>query len=237
MTPDLTESLFAMTNFLGAALTFGLYALATWLYARLKSPVFLNPLLIAIAMLAAVLHAADVPYETYFASAEPIHWLLSPVVVLLSVPLWRQFDSIRGLGTWLAPVLLLGATVGITTAAGLAWAMGLSHETVATLAPKSVTTPVAIHLSDRLGGVPSITALVVILTGLAGATIGLPLLRLCGIRDPRATGLAIGVASHAIGTARAFQVDAKVGAYASLGMILNAIATALLIGGAILLFY
>ncbi len=231
--PTLSEwmqNAFGETHFLGAALTFGLYALATRTYDAIGRPVFLNPLLLAILFLAVGLNVADVPYATFYASAEPIHWLLSPVIVLLAVPLWRQLQSIRVIGILLLPVLLLGALTGIISSVGLAWAMGLSEEVMATLAPRSVTAAVAIQISEGLGGIPSVTAAVVIMTGLAGATFGLPLLRLVGLRDPRAIGLGIGVASHAIGTARAFQVDAVVGAYASLGMILNAICTTIVIG-------
>jgi hypothetical protein len=129
-------------------------------------------------------------------------------------------------------VLFIGAIVGIATSAGMAMFFGATDQLVSTLAPKSVTTPVAIKLSEGLGGVPAITALIVILTGLVGATIGWPLLKALGIRDVRAKGFAIGIAAHVIGTARVFQIDQQGGAFSSLGMILNALMTAALIGAA-----
>lgn len=223
------------TPFAGVALTLAIYAFATRLHKRIGEPVWLNPLLIAIVLLASLLAVTRTPYEAYFTSAEMLHILLGPVVVLLSVPLWRRLSEIRRLGPLLVPVLLIGGTTGILSSAGIAWALGFDAETIATLAPKSVTTPVAIGFSDALGGIASLTAVVVILTGLTGATLGLPLLRLFGICDPRAVGLAVGVGAHAIGTARVFQIDAVAGTYASVGMILNIFATAGLLGCAILL--
>lgn len=119
---------------------------------------------------------------------------------------------------------------GIVTSAGVAVPLDAPRELIVTLAPKSVTSSVAIELSESLGGVPAITAMVVVLTGLTGATLGWWLLECLGFADPRAKGFAIGVASHVIGTARVFQIDPKAGAYSSRGMVLNAIMTAVLIG-------
>lgn len=223
------ESLNGSTPFFGIALTFGVYYLSTKAHAALGAPVFLHPLLLSIAFIAGVLEATGIAYQDYYRSAEALHLLLGPVVVLLAVPLWRQLPTIRDLGPGLLVVLLIGAIVGIATSAGVAMFLEASPELVSTLAPKSVTTPVAIKLSESLGGVPAITALIVILTGLVGATIGWPLLKAMGIHDVRAKGFAIGIAAHVIGTARVFQIDQQGGAFASLGMILNALMTAGLI--------
>jgi predicted murein hydrolase (TIGR00659 family) len=233
--PEAFQFLSGSTPFLGIAITFGIYFAATKLHKMMDEPVFLHPLLVSIAGIATTLHATSIPYERYFQSSEPLHLLLGPVVVLLAVPLWRQFGAIRALGTGLIVVLLAGAITGIATSAGVALMASAPRELVATLAPKSVTTPIAIELSENLGGVPAITALVVILTGLVGATFGWPLLEALGVSDPRAKGFAIGVGAHAIGTARVFQIDQKAGAFASLGMILNALLTAALIGAVRLL--
>lgn len=221
---------FDETVFVGTALTLGVYMISERIHRGIGSPFFLNPLIIAILVLSSFLYLADVPYPLYFKSAEAMHLLLSPVVVLLSVPLWRQFPALRELGGWMLPVLLVAAGTGIATSAGLAYGVGLSPEMIGTLAPRSVTTPVAIQISESLGGIVSITAVVVILTGIAGATFGLPLLRLLGFRDARVIGFSVGVSSHAIGTGRMFQIDSTLGAFASLGMIINAIATAILVG-------
>ena len=226
------ETLDGSTPFFGIALTFGVYYVSTKAHAALGAPIFLHPLLISIAFIAGVLEATGIGYQQYYQSAEPLHLLLGPVVVLLAVPLWRQLPTIRDLGPGLLVVLFIGAIVGIATSAGLAMVLEAPDQLVSTLAPKSVTTPVAIELSESLGGVPAITALIVILTGLVGATIGWPLLKGLGIRDVRAKGFAIGIAAHVIGTARVFQIDQQGGAFSSLGMILNALMTAVLIGAA-----
>lgn len=227
---DAFRMLSGTTPFFGIALTFGIYIVANKLYRAAGAPVFLHPLLIAIAGIAVALHVSGIPYASYFRSAEPLHALLGPVVVLLAVPLWRQLAAIRELGARLVIILFVGALTGIATSAGIALLLSAPAELVASIAPKSVTTPVAIKLSEGLGGVPAITAVVVILTGLVGATFGWPLLHMARIRDRRAKGFAIGVASHVIGTARVFQIDQKAGAFSSLGMILNALMTASLIG-------
>jgi predicted murein hydrolase (TIGR00659 family) len=220
----------AQAPFLGITITLGAYVASTKLYRAMGSPIFVHPLLIAIAAIAVCLKLMSLPYEVYFESAEPLHLLLGPVVVLLAVPLWRQLNAIWDLGPKLVLVLVIGAVTGIVTSAGIALLFAAPAELVSTLAPKSVTTAVAINLSESLGGIPAITAVVVILTGLVGATFGWPVLHAVGIRDPRAKGFAIGVASHVIGTARVFQIDQKAGAFSSLGMILNALMTAALIG-------
>jgi len=218
------------TPFFGIAVTVGAYVAAVRFHRALGSPILLHPLLIAIVGIALSLKLMGVPYERYFLSAEPLHLLLAPVVVLLAVPLWRQLGAIRDLGPGLVLVLLVGAVTGIATSAGVALLLAAPDQLVSTLAPKSVTTPVAISLSESLGGIPAITALVVVLTGLAGATFGWPLLKSCGLHDPRAKGFAMGVASHVIGTARVLQINPVAGAFSSLGMILNAVMTAGLIG-------
>jgi predicted murein hydrolase (TIGR00659 family) len=223
------DVLLGSTPFLGIVVTFAVYYGADRLHEAIGAPVFLHPLLIAIAALIALLQFSGVSYERYYLSAEPLHLLLGPVVVLLAVPLWRELSTIRTIGPGLLFVLLAGSVAGIATSIAAAIAFSAPAKLVASMAPRSVTTPVAINLSESLGGVPSITAVLVILTGLFGATIGWPLLRVLGIRDPRAKGFAVGVAAHVIGTARMFQINPTAGAFSSLGMILNALMTAILI--------
>jgi putative effector of murein hydrolase len=128
----------------------------------------------------------------------------------------------------MAMALLAGSVTAIVSAVVVAWALGASRETLASLAPKSVTTPIAMAVSERLGGLPSLTAALVILTGIVGAMTATPLLDVLGIRDWRARGFGIGVAAHGIGTARAFQVDQLAGTFAGIAMGLNGLVTALL---------
>lgn len=192
------------------------------------NPLF-NPVLIAVAILVALLTAAGVSYQTYFAGAQFVHFLLGPATVALAVPLYRQLARLRQ--AWFAVLtgLLVGSAVAAGSAIAIARALGVSPGIVASLAPKSVTAPVAMAVSQKLGGAPSLTAVVVMLTGVLGAMLGPPLLDLLRVRDPAARGLAMGVASHGIGTARALQESETAGAFSGLAMGLNALATSILL--------
>ena len=192
-----------------------------------KSPL-VNPVLIAVALLAALLYATGTAYPTYFEGAQFVHFLLGPATVCLALPLWENLPRVRRAALPLIAALLAGSTTAIATALGIAYAFGITGETLASLAPKSATAPVAIGISQAIGGSPTLTAVLVILTGITGAVVATPLLNLIGVKDWRARGFAVGVAAHGIGTARAFQVNPTAGAFAGLGMGLNAVLTALL---------
>ncbi len=186
-----------------------------------------NPVLIAVALLAGVLLASGIDYATYFSGAQFVHFLLGPATVALAIPLHRQWAEVRG-----NPVAVLASVraVGAFAAASgvlLAWGMGAAPAVTASLAPRAVTTPVAMGIAAQIGGLPGLTAVVVICSGIVGAALGPLVLNLVGVRDWRARGLAIGTAAHGIGTARAMAVDATAGAFSGLAMGLNAIATAL----------
>ncbi len=188
-----------------------------------------NPVLIAVALLAGGLLAGGVDYRAYFAGAQFVHFLLGPATVALAVPLYRQFAQVRASAA--AAVVSVVAGGAFAAAAGVAIALALhaAPEVTASLAPRSVTTPVAMGIAERIGGLPSLTAVVVILSGIVGAALGPLVLDLARVRDWRARGLAIGTASHGIGTARALSVNATAGAFSGLAMGLNALATALLL--------
>ncbi len=189
----------------------------------------LNPVLLAVLALVALLSLTGTPYQRYFEGAQFVHFLLGPATVALAIPLWRQLDRLRG--AWLAILvsLLLGSAAAAASAALVALALGGAPEVVASLAPKSVTAPVAMAISEQIGGLPSLTAVLVIATGVLGAMFGPPLLELMGVVDRAAQGLAIGLASHGIGTARALQLNETAGAFAGLAMGLNALATSMLL--------
>jgi putative effector of murein hydrolase len=201
------------------------WSMAVGAYRALGSPALLHPVLTATAAMSLVLAAAGMPYETYFRQAFPLHAALGVVIVLLAVPLYRQFSLIREARTAIAVSLLAGSTVAFVTALALPMMAQAPAHLLATLAPKSTTTAVAVQIAEGLGGVPALTALAVISTGVFGAAFGPPILSAAGVRDHRAIGLALGVASHAIGTARAFQISDTAGAFSTLGMILNALLT------------
>jgi predicted murein hydrolase (TIGR00659 family) len=176
-----------------------------------------------------VLWLTQTDYTTYFEGAQFIHFLLGPATVALALPLWDNRDTIR---TSVAPIvlaLLTGSIVAAGSAIILARAFGLPTEVLLSLAPKSTTAPVALGISEAIGGIPALTAVLVIMTGIIGAVTVTPLMNLLRITDWRARGFAVGVAAHGIGTARAFQVNPVAGAYASIAMALNALLTSLIV--------
>jgi predicted murein hydrolase (TIGR00659 family) len=205
------------------------FQVGMYLYRRAEfSPIF-NPVLIAVVILVAVLWSTDTPYRDYFDGAQFVHFLLGPATVALAIPLYRQFEKVRRSAVAIGVSILCGSITAAGSAVGIAWLLGGSRETLISLAPKSTTAPVAMGISEQLGGLPSLTAVLVIATGILGAVLGPYLLNLLRIRSWAARGLAIGTASHGIGTARAAQVNEVAGAFSGLAMGLNAIATAILL--------
>jgi predicted murein hydrolase (TIGR00659 family) len=190
---------------------------------------FVNPVLIAVVLLAGALLITGTPYEAYFEGAKFVHFMLGPATVCLAIPLYFNLRAVKRTALPILVSLLVGTLVAIGSGAGLAMAFGLDDIIVASLAPKSATAPVAMGISEQVGGSPTLTAVMVILTGITGAIVATPLLNLLGIKDWRARGFAVGLTSHGIGTARAFQVNETAGAFAGIGMGLNALATALLV--------
>ncbi|MEE4239495.1 MAG: LrgB family protein [Anderseniella sp.] len=201
----------------------------SWVYERAGRHPLLNPVLIAVVAVVAMLLATGTSYADYFAGAQFVHFLLGPATVALAIPLYRQFERVRKSGMAIAASILTGSLTAIGSALGVGWLLGASRDTLISLAPKSVTAPVAMGISEQLGGLPSLTAVLVILTGIVGAMLGPLVLNLIGVRDWAARGLAMGTASHGIGTARALQVSEVAGAFSGLAMGLNALATAILL--------
>ncbi|MDB6177322.1 LrgB family protein [Paracoccus sp. Z330] len=199
------------------------------LAARLGRPALANPVLIAVCAMSAILWTTGTPYADYFDGAQFIHFLLGPATVALAVPLHSNLAAIRRLAAPILAALLVGSAVAAISAVLLAQAVGLPENVVISISPKSTTAPVAIAISEALGGLPSLTAVLVILTGIIGAITVTPLMNLLRIRDWRARGFAVGVAAHGIGTARAFQVNETAGAFAGIAMALNALMTSLLV--------
>jgi predicted murein hydrolase (TIGR00659 family) len=205
------------------------YAGAHALFLRANSNPLVNPVAIAVALLVALLEVSGTPYERYFDGAQFVHFLLGPATVALAVPLYRNIRIVRRAVVPMALALVAGAATAVVSAVAVASLFGASRETLLSIAPKSVTTPIAMGIAQKIGGLPSLTAVFVILTGITGAMIATPLLNLMRVRDWRARGYAIGVAAHGIGTARAFQVNELAGTFAGIAMGLNGIATAILV--------
>lgn len=209
--------------------TLAAWALADTLARALGRAPLANPVLFAVALLAGLLWLTGTPYAIYFEGAQFVHFLLGPATVALALPLHAQMPRLRRTVLPVLAALLAGSATAVISALAIARAMGVEGAVLLSLAPKSATAPVAMGVAERIGGSPTLAAVLVILTGLAGAIIATPLLNALRIRDWRARGLATGVAAHGIGTARAFQVNPVAGAYAGIGMGLNALMTALLV--------
>ena len=216
----------------GLTATLVVYVLAQAVYARVQQAPWANPVLWSVVCIATVLLVTKVPYPTYFAGAQFIHFLLGPAVVALAWPLWQRRAELRQRWGMLLLAALAGGAAASGSALALAWAFGLPHDVMLSLAPKSVTAPVAMGIADKIGGIPALAAVFAVLTGMIGALSGKYLFAL--LRLPydatgwMARGFALGTASHGIGAARALQVNADAGAYAGLALGLQVVLAALL---------
>lgn len=192
-----------------------------------RAPI-VNPVLIAILIVSAILAATNTPYAVYFEGAQFVHFLLGAATVSIAIPLVRNRSVVRANLLPLLAALIVGSMVAIVSVIVLGRIFGLPHDVLVAMAPKSVTAPVAMGIAEKLGGEPSLTAVLVILTGVLGAVVVTPLMNAFRIRDYAARGFAVGLASHGIGTARAFVVDPLAGTFAGIAMGLNAILTSIL---------
>ncbi len=218
----------AATPLAGLSLTLVMYAAGWWCYTRCGMHPLANPVLIAVALIVAALLATRTSYATYFAGAQFVHFLLGPAVVGLAVPLARAWASVRRLAVPIAGALAVGMTVAAVSVVVLAKLLGASPVTLLSLAPKSVTAPIAMGIAQEIGGSPALAAVFAVATGILGASIGKYVLNACRVRDWRARGFALGLGAHGIGTARAFQVNAEAGAFASLAFALHGMLAAIL---------
>lgn len=229
MSPDIGEIwvYLSTTPLLGLTLTLVTYQAAWWLYQRADQHPLLNPVLLAVIMLVSVLTLTGTDYDVYFEGAQFVHFLLGPATVALAIPLYAQWQRLRAMLLPLLLTLVVGSLTAALSAVGVAALLGASRESMMSLAPKSVTTPIAMGIAETLGGLPSLTAVLVIATGILGAVLARFVYQALRIEDHAVRGFAIGLASHGIGTARAFQVSEQAGAFAALAMGLNALVTAL----------
>lgn len=218
----------AASPLLWLTVTLAVYLAGHWLFRRSGGRAFFNPVALAITLLVLILLLTGTPYSTYFKGAQFIHFLLGPATVALAIPLYLHWERVQQLFLPIVVGLLTGSITAILSAIGLAWLLGGSPRTLLSLVPKSVTTPVAMGIAEKIGGLPSLTAVIVILTGVAGAVAAPSLLNRLHIQDDAVKGMAIGVAAHGIGTARALQISSLAGAFAGLAIGLNALLTTLL---------
>ncbi|RJL19232.1 LrgB family protein [Paracoccus siganidrum] len=195
-----------------------------------------NPVMIAVILLASLLWLTRTDYATYFEGAQFVHFMLGPATVALALPLYDNLPRVRRAFLPMMAALTAGSVTAVASALAIGRALGLDVAVLASLAPKSTTAPVAIGIAERIGGQPTLTASLVLLTGILGAIVATPLLNALRIRDWRARGFAVGVAAHGIGTARAFQVSETAGAFSGIGMGMNAVLTAIIAPLALRLF-
>ncbi|MGA0612128.1 LrgB family protein [Caldimonas sp. KR1-144] len=219
------------TPLFGLTATLATYVLAQGAYEKLGHAPWANPVLWSVVMIGAVLLATRTPYPTYFSGAQFVHVLLGPAVVALGWPLWQRRVELRRRGMAVVIGGLAGGAAAAASAVATGWALGLPSDVLRSLAPKSVTAPVAMGIADRLGGVPALAALFAVLTGIVGALCGKYLFDALGVRgrpaDWSVRGFALGTTSHGIGAARAMQVHPDAGAYAGLALGLQALLASL----------
>jgi len=194
---------------------------------RFKTPL-LNPLLVSMVVIIPFLLLTHIPYEDYFQGSEVLNDLLQPAVVALAFPLYEQLHQIRARWKSIITVCFIGSLTAMCTGTSIALLLGASPEIAASILPKSVTTPIAMAVGGSLGGVPAISAMCVILVGIFGAVFGHGLFNFLRIRAKASRGLAMGSASHALGTARSAEVDFQEGAFSSLALVVCGVITSLM---------
>ncbi|MBN9597289.1 MAG: LrgB family protein [Afipia sp.] len=231
----MTENPFALwvylsqTPLLWLSVTLAVYAVADALSLATHREPLMNPVLHSIWVIGLFLYLTGTSYTTYFGGAQFVHFLLGPATVALAVPLYENRKRVAAAILPMLAALLAGSATAIVSVMLFAEVAGLPREIVLALAPKSVTAGVAMGISETLGANPAITVIATVLTGVMGAIVVTPTMNRLGITDFRARGFALGLASHGIGTARAFQVDEVAGVFAGIAMGLNALVTSLLV--------
>lgn len=210
-------------------LTIGAYLLADKLYQASGLFPLINPVAVSILFVSACLMIFGVEYERYFEGAKFIHFLLGPTTVALAVPIYLNWTTVLKTRRAILASVSLGSLFAISMTFAMAYLLKLDPVTVKSLLPRNVTAPIAMGISEIIGGVPSLTAIITIMTGIVGAALGTFVLDLFRIRNIAARGFAFGLASHGIGTARAMSRNDQAGVFAAVAMGLSGIITAALI--------
>ena len=216
------------TPLFGLTATIATYVLAQACYDRVGRAPWANPVLWSVLCIGCVLLATGTTYPSYFAGAQFVHVLLGPAVVALGWPLWLRRTELRSRGLALTLAALAGGLAAGGSAVAMAWAFGMPADIVKSLAPKSVTAPVAMGIAERLGGVPALAAVFAVLTGMVGALSAKLLFDALGVKDWAVRGFALGTTAHGIGAARALQVHPDAGAYAGIALGMQAVLASVL---------
>ena len=231
MSPDLNPLWIYLqsTPLLGLAVTLLAYQAAMAISARLGGHTLANPMLLAIGLIVCLLLMTGTPYHVYFQGAQYVQFLLGPATVALAVPMYANLRQIRRSARALVPALLAGSVTAAGSAMLIAKLMGASKRVVLSLAPKSVTTPIAMGIAEQIGGEPSLTAVFVLITGISAIVLLGPVMRVLRITNWPAQGLAAGTAGHGLATARVLLLSETAGAFGGLAIGLNGLTTALIV--------
>ena len=231
MTPSVSSILQSLqaTPLVWLAVTLVAYRAAFTIHRKSSLNPIANPVLISVTIVVSVLLISHTPYQSYFEGAAFVHFLVGPATVALAIPLYAHLERLKTMLVPLTVALLVGSLTSIGSAVALGWLFGASPDTLLSLASKSTTMPIAMGITEKLGGLPSLTALTVTLTGISGAIMARGLLNLVRTDDMAVRGFAVGLTAHAIGTGYALQVSDVAGAFSALGMGLNGVATTLLL--------
>lgn len=208
-------------------LSIGGYLIGLWGYRRSAGNPLCHPLLISTPLVAAALYLSNIDFNSYYAGNGILNWLLGPTTVALAVPLARQMPQLPPLLITVLTTVILGGLFAVICAVAIASGLGADHQVLLSLAAKSVTTPIAVGITEQIGGLVTLMVMVVLLTGIVGILVAQLIFRYQHIADERWQGLILGVSAHAIGTAKAFEKSPRCGAFATLGMGLNGIWTSI----------
>jgi predicted murein hydrolase (TIGR00659 family) len=210
-------------------LTIGSYLIADYFYRRSNLFPLLNPVAISVLIVSVILLTFDIQYERYFDGAKFIHFLLGPATVALAIPIYKKWDLILSNSRAIFISLIIGSVFAILITYGLSSYFELQQELILSLLPRSVTAPIAMGISELIGGIPSLTAIITIITGIIGASLGIFVFDLMNLKKMEARGFSLGLASHGVGTARAMSRDANAGVFAAVGMGLSGLVTSLIL--------
>lgn len=211
---------------IGVVLSIFAYQIGVFLKKKTNSP-FLNPLLVSVVIVMAILIVFKVDYESYNNSAKYLSYLLTPVTVSLAIPLYRQMESLKKNFKAIMLSVLAGTLASMGVILLMSILFGLSHEEYVTLLPKSITTAIGMVVSEELGGYVTITVAVIVVTGILGNIIGEFVCKVFRIQHPISKGLALGTSAHAIGTTKAMEMGEIEGAMSSLAIVVAGLITVL----------
>lgn len=213
----------------GVVLTILAFYIGQRLYVRLGKRAYLQPVVAGMLIVIAVLLLCGISYQHYYTSSNPLNLMLGPATVALAVPLYQNARRIRALFLPILLTLLVGSVITVGIAVGIMWLFATDKTSLISMTTKSITTPIAMSVSEKLGGLASLSAVLVMFTGALGAVVGIPIMQRMGVRDPAVKGIALGLTAHAIGTARALEESEECGAFSALAMGITGVLTAVLL--------